>query len=122
MLKGRDSLGQRIASFDERPDGDRTLADSLVVDSAPNPQEHAVTRDFARHLHILLRSLAAKEKKILQLRFGFGGREPMTLRAIGSEMGISRERVRQVEGRALKRLRETLDSGSARREPSAGGC
>ena len=109
-----DRIGRTSLSLDEpqRPGGDRTFADSLVIDTAPDPQQSAVTHDYARHLRNLLHSLAEKEKQVLHLRFGFGDREPMTLRAIGSEMGISRERVRQVEGRALRRLRERLDSAA----------
>ncbi len=51
----------------------------------------------------------------MRLRFGFDGREPMTLRAIGRELGISRERVRQLEGRALERLRTHVDGLFAER-------
>ena len=114
-IRKLDRIGRTSLSLDEpqRPDGDRTFAESLIVESGPDPQESAVMHDFARHLRGLLQSLAEKEKRVLHLRFGFGDREPMTLRAIGSEMGISRERVRQVEGRALRRLRERLDATAA---------
>jgi RNA polymerase sigma factor (sigma-70 family) len=53
----------------------------------------------------LLEGLTEKERKVISLRFGFDGEEPMTLEAIGQIVGVTRERIRQVESRALGKLR-----------------
>ena len=55
----------------------------------------------------LIGSLTAREQLILRLRYGLGGEEEHTLEQIGQSLGLSRERVRQLEARALKKLRET---------------
>ena len=56
----------------------------------------------------LIGSLTPREQLILRLRYGLGGEEEHTLEQIGQSLGLSRERVRQLEARALKKLRETL--------------
>jgi RNA polymerase primary sigma factor len=56
----------------------------------------------------LIGALTAREQLILRLRYGLGGEEEHTLEQIGQTLGLSRERVRQLEARALKKLRETL--------------
>ena len=55
----------------------------------------------------LISSLTPREQLILRLRYGLGGEEEHTLEQIGQSLGLSRERVRQLEARALKKLRET---------------
>ena len=55
----------------------------------------------------LIGSLSDREQLILRLRYGLGGEEEHTLEQIGQSLGLSRERVRQLEARALKKLRET---------------
>ncbi|MDP6244723.1 MAG: sigma-70 family RNA polymerase sigma factor, partial [Myxococcota bacterium] len=55
----------------------------------------------------LIGALTAREQLILRLRYGLGGEEEHTLEQIGQSLGLSRERVRQLEARALKKLRET---------------
>jgi RNA polymerase primary sigma factor len=52
-----------------------------------------------------LEVLPSRERRVLKLRFGMGGGKPKTLREAGAILGISRERVRQIENRALMRLR-----------------
>jgi RNA polymerase primary sigma factor len=54
----------------------------------------------------LLAELSARERRILELRYGLGSQEPRTLQEIGQEVGLTRERVRQIEGEALDKLRE----------------
>ena len=54
--------------------------------------------------------LQPREEKILRLRFGIGGSAPKTLEAIGREFGVSKERIRQIEKKALSKLRMTYNS------------
>jgi RNA polymerase sigma factor (sigma-70 family) len=53
--------------------------------------------------------LGGRERKVLQLRYGLNGHAAMTLREAGETLGISRERVRQIEVRAIRRLRDRID-------------
>ena len=50
-------------------------------------------------------SLAERERKVIELRYGLGGDEPMTLEEVGHEFGVTRERIRQIESRALLKLK-----------------
>ncbi len=105
-------IGQSPISIEESslPGGTRPLRDALVASDMPGPQDAAIRRDLGRHLHGLMGALNAKQLEVLLLRFGFNGQEPMTLRQIGRRLGISRERVRQLERRALIELRNSLAS------------
>jgi RNA polymerase primary sigma factor len=104
------SLGQTPVSLDEPslPGGDRPLVDVLAVDGSDGPQDTVIRSDLVRHIRGLVATLEGKEREVIALRFGLSGPEPMTLRAIGRQLGISRERVRQIERRALIHLRNYL--------------
>ena len=56
-------------------------------------------------LRMLLRTLAPREQQILELRYGLDGEQPRTLDDVGRALGVTRERIRQIEGNALKKLR-----------------
>ncbi len=62
----------------------------------------------------LLAQLTARERRILELRYGLGNRQPLTLHEIGREVGLTRERVRQIESEALDKLRDHRLSGRLR--------
>ncbi len=85
---------------------DATLEDTLADESADD-FETAPDQDRLREtLDHELEDLPDRERRILVLRFGLGGKDPHTLDAIGKELGLSRERVRQIESQAMARLRE----------------
>jgi DNA-directed RNA polymerase sigma subunit (sigma70/sigma32) len=67
-----------------------------------------------------LEVLPSRERRIVELRFGFRG-EPLTLDAIGQHLGLTRERVRQLERRALGRMRAATDASGTPSERSDGG-
>lgn len=103
------TLNQGAVSLEEPPvrGGDRPLGE-LLADEGGGPQESLVREDLVQRIRTLIDDLPPKERRVVLLRFGFGHHEPMTLRQIGSRLGISRERVRQLERRALTHLRGTL--------------
>jgi len=65
------------------------------------------TRDLSSSIDEALSHLRDREAKVLRLYFGFGGNEPKTLEEIGQEMGVTRERIRQIKERALGKLRRS---------------
>jgi RNA polymerase primary sigma factor len=85
-------------------DGDMRVAD-VVADGAPGPQEAAEAASFVEAVDVALDLLSPREKAVLRLRYGLGTDKPQTLEEIGQVLGVSRERVRQIENQALRRMR-----------------
>jgi RNA polymerase primary sigma factor len=82
--------------------------EDLIEDQSVTPvDEILIARSFENELQSLLLQLDEKERIIIERRFGLGDREPQTLAEIGSEMNLSRERIRQLEERALGKLRRS---------------
>jgi RNA polymerase primary sigma factor len=88
------------------------LADLVPDRTSDEPAEIANRHQLRQEVQGLLGELTARERSILELRYGLGARDPLTLQEIGAEIGLTRERVRQIEGEALEKLR--LRSHSAR--------
>ncbi len=105
-------IAQTHLSLDQPslPDDDTRLLDFLPDRSAPLPEDAAHRQALKETVERALATLEEREAKILRLYFGLDDQEPMTLEEIGSLLGVTRERVRQVKERALKRLRHTSRS------------
>ncbi|HWO10322.1 MAG TPA: sigma-70 family RNA polymerase sigma factor [Polyangiaceae bacterium] len=86
-------------------DGDIFLYDSISDPSARDPAEQAHDRDIKTKLERLVGVLSPREARMVQLRYGLDGRDERTLDEIGVEFSVTRERVRQLLGRALDKLR-----------------
>ena len=71
--------------------------------------------DDLEQMHELLGAIDDRAATILKLRFGMTGQEPMTLKEIGTHVGLTRERVRQIEHESVARLREAMLSKKPRR-------
>lgn len=97
------SIEQPVNPTDELP-----LGSMLADDPDKGPQNTVIRNDYWRHVRELLSTLDRREREVLVLRYGFDTEPPRTLREVGGKMGISRERVRQIERRALDRLRDLL--------------
>lgn len=91
---------------------DVMLADVVPDRTSEEPSEVANRHQLTGEVRSLLSELTPRERCILELRYGLGARDPLTLQEIGAEIGLTRERVRQIEGEALEKLR--LRSHSAR--------
>jgi len=103
-------MSQRPVSLDAPigRDGGSKVED-LVKDADPLPGAGLAAALKAREdLAGVLRDLPDAERGVLELRFGLSGDEPRTLESIGRQMGLSRERVRQIEAAALARLRRLM--------------
>jgi RNA polymerase primary sigma factor len=103
-------MSQRPVSLDAPigQDGGGKLED-FVKDAEPLPGAGLAAALKAREdLASVLRDLPDAERGVLELRFGLDGEEPRTLESIGRQLGITRERVRQIEAAALARLRRLM--------------
>ena len=80
------------------------LADKLEQKMMPSADAVLMKSSMKTHLSLALEELDAKEAKVIKLRFGLGSAEPKTLKDIGGMMGLSRERIRQIEAQALQKL------------------
>ena len=101
------SLAQSHLSLDAplTPGEDNRLIDYLPDQFSPGPDDETYDRALMDTVEEALASLKEREAKILRLYYGLDSQEPMTLEEIGSVMGVTRERVRQIKENALKRLR-----------------
>jgi len=82
-----------------------SLGDLIEDQSSPRADEYTAQRDLVEHLEEALKKLSPREEKVLRLRYGLGGEEVKTLEEIGNMFGVSRERVRQIEQKGLRKLR-----------------
>jgi RNA polymerase primary sigma factor len=73
-------------------------------DKAISPFDQAITRDRTEKIEEALLSLSGKEGNVIRMRFGIGVQRNYTLEEVGREMGLTRERIRQIESKALKKL------------------
>jgi len=87
------------------------LAEILADEKTPAPDEAAFSEAEAETIQKLLDRIDEREATILRMRFGLGDGEPMTLKQIGEKIGLTRERVRQIERDALRKLGQLLDEG-----------
>jgi RNA polymerase primary sigma factor len=99
-------------------DGDRSLIERFSVEEMPNAEEAVLNKFRSQELARALSTLPARDAKILRLYFGLEGGREHTLDEIGKMLGVTRERVRQLRDRALKRLREG-DVGDALKDLAA---
>ena len=88
------------------PDSDRSLIERFVAEEITNPEDEYMNRFVSEEIERALATLPARDAKVLRLYFGLDGGREHTLEEIGSMLGVTRERVRQLRDRALKRLRE----------------
>jgi len=87
------------------------LAEVIVDPNSPDPKDtHLQATELSRMMH-LLELLDERQQKILRMRFGLGYDQGMTLKQIGAELGLTRERVRQIQNEALARLFSAMNEG-----------
>ena len=93
----------------ETPIGDDSeLGDFLEDKAAESPNDNLITQDLTTQVERALSTLSAKEKEILRLRFGIGEAGEHTLEEVGRRFSVTRERIRQIETKALRKLRHPL--------------
>ena len=101
------SLNTVISSPEDRKDYE---LGELIVDTSPGPEELAVissTRDAL--LQIIETILSPREEKVIKLRYGFETGNHMTLAEVGKRFGVTRERIRQIEDKALSKIKKKFE-------------
>ncbi len=86
-------------------EGETPLGELLVTSDEPDPSEEAERRDSSERVHAAVARLPERERRIIELRYGFDDGRPLSYRSIGDQLGLTGERVRQLERQARKRLR-----------------
>lgn len=99
-----------LASGSQSPDdeGGQLLSEMLADKKTPSPQDAIFSEAEAELIQNLLSEIDEREATILRMRFGLDDGEAMTLKEIGAKIGLTRERVRQIEGEALRKLNELI--------------
>jgi RNA polymerase nonessential primary-like sigma factor len=105
-------LNERVASVDVSLgyDSDKTLLDTLTDERKTDPCELLQDDDLSASIDLWLSDLTEKQREVVLRRFGLRGHEICTLEEVGREIGLTRERVRQIQVEALKRMREIFES------------
>jgi RNA polymerase primary sigma factor len=86
-------------------EGDSLLGDFIQDTTHPTPYDSASKQLLKENIKDVLHTLSEREAKVLKMRFGLDGYKPMTLEDVGKEFGVTRERVRQIEAKALRKLK-----------------
>lgn len=108
-------IKQDIASLDasvgkDGDDEDSVLGDFVEDEERTSPEESASNQILKEQLSEIIATLTDREQKIIRLRFGIGGGRPHTLEEVGEEFDVTRERIRQIEAKALNKLRKNKDT------------
>lgn len=108
-------IKQDIASLDQSvgkdgDDEDSVLGDFVEDEERVSPEDSAANQMLKEQLAEIISTLSEREQKIIKLRFGIGGGRPHTLEEVGAEFSVTRERIRQIEAKALSKLRKNKDT------------
>ncbi len=105
------SLNERVTSVDVplNKESDRTVIDIIPDENNGDPALLLQDADLIRHLDIWLDQLNEKQKKVVEGRFGLNGQKICTLEEVGNDIGVTRERVRQIQVEALAKLRDIME-------------
>ena len=107
------SVSADMISFDSplkrNEDGDSTFGD-FIEDESKGPEEQVIDGSLKRNVRSLLSVLSDKERNIIEMRYGFNGNKPMSLKEIGDSYNLTKERIRQIEKRALEKLKTAGES------------
>ncbi len=113
LVKDLLSISQDIVNLDsaiKSDDDSSSTFSEFIEDPSKGPEEEVVGESLKSEVRSLLLTLSEKERQILVMRYGLDGNKPMSLKEIGIKFGLTKERIRQIEKRALEKLRENSQS------------
>ena len=104
-------LNERVTSVDTplSKDSDKSVIDIIPDENNSDPALLLQDADLMKHLDLWLEQLNEKQKKVVEGRFGLNGRKMSTLEEVGNDIGVTRERVRQIQVEALAKLRDIME-------------
>ena len=91
-------------------DDANNMYDVMTSDDSPNPDAGLIHESLRREIERALHTLTTREADVVRLYFGLGGEHPKTLEEIGERFDLTRERVRQIKEKAIRRLKHTSRS------------
>ncbi len=106
------SLNERVSSIDSPiggMDSDKSLVEIIADEHHTNPEDERQLNDVAENIDIWLDDLNEKQREVITRRFGLRGYEPSTLENVGAEIGLTRERVRQIQVEGLHKLKLMME-------------
>jgi len=105
-------LNERVTSMDTPvgPDSDKAVVDTVADTRVCDPSQLLQDTDIKDNIAMWLEELSDKQREVVSRRFGLRGYESSTLEEVGREIGLTRERVRQIQVEALKRLRSIMET------------
>ena len=95
-------------------EGGLELGDTLEQDTIPPVELTLIRSSFEKQIQAIVAELDEKERDVIRMRFGLDGEEPRTLQEIGEALGLSRERIRQIESKAKEKLRRSQEAQGLR--------
>jgi len=101
----RDLISLETPVFDERDSS--VMGDFVENEAYVSPESVAIENNLREDINAVLKTLTEKEREVIQYRFGLNGRRAMSLKEIGQRFNLTKERIRQIEKNALKRLSQT---------------
>jgi RNA polymerase primary sigma factor len=114
-VKNTLKVAKRTVSLENHVgEGDTELGALIEDKKSTSPLEAVINRDLREKIHRMLNTLSPKEERILRMRFGLGDDPPHTLEEVGQIFGVSRERIRQIEAQALRKLKHPSRSNHLR--------
>ncbi|MDR2336514.1 MAG: RNA polymerase sigma factor RpoD [Candidatus Nomurabacteria bacterium] len=108
-------IKQDVVSLDaaigkDSDDDDSVIGDFIEDEAQTSPEEAASVQLLKEQIQAVLSTLSEREQKIIRMRFGIGGGRSHTLEEVGAEFSVTRERIRQIEAKALAKLRKNRDT------------
>ncbi|MBB1535909.1 RNA polymerase sigma factor RpoD [Candidatus Saccharibacteria bacterium] len=111
VMKIKQDIASLDATVGRDGDGeDSVLGDFIEDEGRVSPEDAAAAQMLKEQIAEILSSLSEREQKVVKLRFGIGGGRPHTLEEVGAEFSVTRERIRQIEAKALSKLRKHKDT------------